>query len=90
MAVSDRPQWAALPRDLIALMTIVAISAADLQASASVIGPVVLALVLTIAVHPVFTGLRWRAVTSWIAITVVLLAVFAIVLDRTAHGSARC
>jgi hypothetical protein len=44
MAVSDRPQWAGLPRGLIALITIAAsvISVADLQASASVTGPVVL------------------------------------------------
>jgi AI-2 transport protein TqsA len=81
MAVSDRPQWAALPRGLIVLLTIAASvsSIAGLQAFASVLGPVMLALVLTIAVHPVFTGLR-RGVPSWLAMTVMLLAVFAIVL----------
>jgi AI-2 transport protein TqsA len=80
--MTDRPQWAALPRGLIVLLTIAAsvISIAGLQAFASVLGPVVLALVLTIAVHPVFAGLRRRGTPTWLAMTVMLLAVFAIVL----------
>lgn len=82
MTVPDRPQWAALPRGLIVLLTVAAsvISVAGLQAFASVLGPVVLALVLTIAVHPIFARLRRRGTPTWLAMTVMLLAVFAIVL----------
>lgn len=82
MTVPDRPQWAALPRGLIVLLTVAAsvISIAGLQAFASVLGPVVLALVLTIAVHPIFVRLRRRGTPTWLAMTVMLLAVFAIVL----------
>ena len=39
------------------------------------------ALVLTIVVHPVFIGLRRRGVPSWLAMTVMLLAVFGIAVS---------
>jgi hypothetical protein len=41
MIVSDRPQWAALPSSLITIAAIM-LAVADLQASASMIGPVAL------------------------------------------------
>jgi predicted PurR-regulated permease PerM len=37
--------------------------------------------VLTIVVHPVFIGLRRRGVPSWLAMTVMLLAVFGIAVS---------
>jgi predicted PurR-regulated permease PerM len=82
MTTSDRPQWAAPPRGLIVLLTVAAavITVAGLQAFAAVLGPVVLALVLTIAAHPVFVRLRRRGTPSWLAMTAMLLVMFTIVL----------
>jgi AI-2 transport protein TqsA len=73
---------AGLPRGLIVLLTVAAgvITVAGLQAFSAVLGPVLLALVLTIAVHPVFTGLRRRGWPSWAALTVMISAAVAIVL----------
>jgi AI-2 transport protein TqsA len=73
---------AGLPRGLIVLLTVAAgvITVAGLQAFSAVLGPVLLALVLTIAVHPVFTGLRRRGWPSWAALTVMITTGVAIVL----------
>jgi AI-2 transport protein TqsA len=71
-----------LPRGLIVLLALAAtvITVAGLQAFASVLGPVLLALVLTIGVHPIFTRLRRRGWPTWAAATVMILSAIAIVL----------
>jgi AI-2 transport protein TqsA len=71
-----------LPRGLIVLLTIAAsvVSVAGIRALASVVAPVVLALMLTIGVHPIFAGLRRRGWPPWLASTVTILSAIAIVL----------
>lgn len=53
---------------------------AGLKSAASVVGPAILALVLTIGVHPLHRWLRRRGWPSWAAVSVVLAAVYGILL----------
>ncbi|WP_037065758.1 AI-2E family transporter [Pseudonocardia acaciae] len=75
-----------LPRGLIVLLALAAmvIVAAGLRAFADILGPVFLALILTVAVHPLITRLRRRGAPTWLAVTVTLLATFVIVLGLAA------
>jgi AI-2 transport protein TqsA len=80
-----RPRFgpvSALPRGLIVLLTFAAavITVAGLQAFRSVLGPVLLALVLVIGVHPISARLRRRGWPPWAAATAMILASIAIVL----------
>lgn len=65
----------ALPRWLVVVLgfagTVVAL--AGLHLAASVVAPVLLALVLTVVVHPILTGLQRRGVRRGIAVTVGVL-----------------
>ena len=51
-----------------------------LQQFSSILAPVLLALVLVIGVHPLTALLRRRGVPQWLAVTITLLAVFAVVI----------
>jgi AI-2 transport protein TqsA len=77
--MADAPS-ASLPRGLIALVTLAAatITVAGLHSAAGIVGPVFLALVLTIAVHPIRTRLAARGVPGWIGTVVGMLAVYVI------------
>jgi AI-2 transport protein TqsA len=77
--VSYRP---ALPRGLIILLGVAAALGAALAMKqfANILGPVFLALVLSIAVHPIRRMADRRHLPAWLGIILSLLAVYAIVL----------
>jgi predicted PurR-regulated permease PerM len=71
---------ASLPRGLIALVALAAatITVAGLRSAAGIVGPVFLALVLTIAAHPIRTRLAARGVPGWLGTVAGMLAVYVI------------
>ncbi|MGQ0577088.1 MAG: AI-2E family transporter [Pseudonocardia sp.] len=73
---------AAFPRGLAVLLGAAAavIVAAGLQAAAWLVGPVFLALVIVIAVHPALGALRRRGVPSWAATAALVLIVYSVLL----------
>jgi predicted PurR-regulated permease PerM len=75
-----------LPRGLIVLLALAAmvVVVAGLRAFAEILGPVFLALMLTVAVHPLIPRLRRAGAPTWLAVAVTLLTVFAIVLGLAA------
>jgi AI-2 transport protein TqsA len=75
------PPWL-LPRGLIVLLALgsAIIVIAGMRAFAGVLGPVLLALMLTVAVHPLLVAARRRGWPSWAGVTAGLLAVYTIVL----------
>ncbi len=75
-----------MPRGLIVLlgMTGLLVSVLALQQFASILAPVLLALILVIGVHPLTGILRRRGVPMWLAVTVTLIAVLALVLGLAA------
>jgi AI-2 transport protein TqsA len=79
------PRWP-LPRGLIVLLALAAmvVVVGGLRAFAEILGPVFLALMLTVAVHPLMTRLRRAGAPTWLAVTVTLLTVFLIVLGLAA------
>ena len=79
------PRWL-LPRGLIVLlgMTGLLVSVLALQQFASILAPVLLALILVIGVHPLTGILRRRGVPMWLAVTITLIAVLALILGLAA------
>ena len=79
--VGERPgdQWA-MPRGVIVLLGIagVVIAVAGLRAVASIVGPVFLALIITIGVAPVGAALRKRGAPGWVATVASTLVAFGI------------
>jgi len=75
-----------LPRGLIVLLSVAAavVTVAGLKAFSSILGPVFLALMLTVAVHPLMGRLRGRGVPVWLATLLTLLATFAVVIALAA------
>ena len=75
-----------MPRGLIVLlgMTGLLVSVLALQQFASILAPVLLALVLVIGVHPLTTLLRRRGVPMWLAVTITLTTVLALILGLAA------
>jgi len=73
---------AGLPRGLLILLGLAAATVAvtGLRLSAGLVGPAFLALVLTIAVHPVRGWLRERGVPGWVATLAVLVGVYAVIV----------
>lgn len=72
----------ALPRWLTVVLGLAGatIGVAGLKAASAFVGPIVLALVMTVVVHPVLVGLRRRRVPGWLAVlTAVLVADGALV-----------
>jgi AI-2 transport protein TqsA len=71
-----------LPRALIALRATAAavIVGAGIQATAWLVGPVFLALVIVITVHPVHALLQRVGLPSWAATTVLVLVVYGVLL----------
>lgn len=76
------PAFDPLPRGVLVLLggATTVITVAGIQAFSSVIAPVLLALMLTIAVHPVTEQLRRRGAPGWLAGLAGLVAVYLIVL----------
>jgi AI-2 transport protein TqsA len=75
-----------MPRGSIVLlsMTGLLVSVLALQQFASILAPVLLALVLIIGVHPLTGILRRRGVPLWLAVTITLFAVLALILGLAA------
>ena len=76
----------ALPRALAVLLALAAtvVVAAGIRTSAWLLGPVFLALVIVITVHPVHHRLRRLGLPSWAATTLLVLAVYGILTALTA------
>lgn len=72
-----------LPRGVIVLIGLacLVVAVAGTRAFASVVGPTFLALMLTVAVHPLPEWLRRKGVPAWIATLIAILAVYAILLS---------
>jgi AI-2 transport protein TqsA len=70
----------ALPRAVVVLLALAAtvVVAAGVKASAWLLGPVFLALVIVITVHPVHDRLRRLGLPSWAATTLLVLAVYGL------------
>jgi AI-2 transport protein TqsA len=79
--VDTDSRWS-LPRGLIVVlsMTGLLVSVLALKEFAGIIAPVLLALVLVICFHPLIGILRRRGAPLWLAVTVTLLALVAVVL----------
>jgi predicted PurR-regulated permease PerM len=71
-----------LPRALIVLLGAASavVLAAGIQATAWLVGPVFLALVIVITVHPVHDWLRRVGLPSWAATTVLVLVVYGVLV----------
>ncbi|WP_448222358.1 AI-2E family transporter [Gordonia iterans] len=75
------PTWS-LPRGVIVTLGMagLVVSITGLRSVSSIAGPVFLALMLVVAVHPLSRWLRARGWPSWLACLVVVLAVYAILI----------
>lgn len=82
-AVADRWQ---LPRGLIILLALASavIVVFGMRQVADILGPMFLALVLTITVHPLRTWLSSRGVPRWLATLLVILGIYAILIGIVA------
>src|SRR3954447_2883059 len=71
-----------VPRWLVVLLGLAAtvITVTGLRAAAATIAPVVLALVLTAAAHPVLRWCRRHGAPQWLAVVATLLVVYAVVI----------
>ncbi|MFW0789467.1 AI-2E family transporter [Gordonia sp. CPCC 205333] len=80
-AQAAAPQWS-LPRGLIVLVSVagLVVSVAGIRSVAGIVGPVFLALMLTIAVHPAGRWLRGKGCPRWLAFLTVLTSVYAILI----------
>ena len=76
----------ALPRAVVVLLALAAavVVAAGIKAGAWLLGPVFLALVIVITVHPVHDRLRRLGLPSWAATTVLILAVYGVLIALSA------
>lgn len=73
------PAWS-LPRGVIVLLGLASlvVSVAGMRSFASVVGPVFLALMLTVAVHPLPVWLQGKGLPRWAATLIALAAVYSI------------
>lgn len=80
------PENASLPRAVTVLLGAAAavVAAGGLYAAAWLVGPVFLALVVVILVHPLHGRLRRAGMPGWIATTVLLLAIYGLLLALSA------
>ena len=83
MAADDAaPAPAKLPRGLIILGTLAAVSitVAGLRGASGILGPIFLALVLTILVHPVRTMVLARGAPAWVGTVTAMVTVYLLLL----------
>ncbi len=71
-----------LPRALVVLLAMAAavVVAAGIQAAAWLVGPVFLALVIVLTVHPIHERMRRAGLPPWVATTVLVLVVYAVLV----------
>ncbi|AHK27969.1 AI-2E family transporter [Rhodococcus opacus] len=74
-------RWS-MPRGLIVILGLAAlvVTVAGIQVAASIVGPIFLALMLTVAVHPLPEWLRRKGVPGWFATIAAILVVNSIIL----------
>ncbi|MDV7084727.1 AI-2E family transporter [Rhodococcus opacus] len=74
-------QWS-MPRGLIVILGLAAlvVTVAGIQVAASIVGPIFLALMLTVAVHPLPEWLHRKGVPGWLATIAAILVVNGIIL----------
>lgn len=75
------PSWS-LPRGVIVLIGVagLVVTVAGIKSVATIVGPTFLALMLTIAVHPVGRWLRGKGCPRWLAFLAVLSSIYAILI----------
>src|SRR6188768_16891 len=75
------PSWT-IPRGLIVLLAAASavVTVAGMRAFADILGPVVLALMLTIAVQPIQTRAQRRGLRPWIGMAAALVTVYLILI----------
>ena len=80
--VSDRSSARTVPRGLAVLVALASITVvtAGIKVTAGIVGPVFLALILVIAVHPAGTYLRRHGWPRWLSAIVVLVALYGILV----------
>ena len=85
------PADAGLTRPVVLLIgaACAVVAAAGIRAAAGIVAPIMLSLVLTIAVLPLFHWVRGRGWPSWLATLIALVATYAIVLVLVL-GTALC
>ncbi|MGZ8819586.1 MAG: AI-2E family transporter [Mycobacterium sp.] len=78
---TEAPTWG-LPRGLVVLIGLAAtvVAVAGMKEFASILGPVVLALVLTIAIYPLQTWLRRKGFPAWLAMVIALAVIYSFLL----------
>lgn len=84
-AAAVEPRWP-IPRGLIVVlgMTGLLVSVLALREFTSIVGPVVLALILVIGVHPLTGILRRRGAPMWLAVTLTLIALILVIVGLAA------
>ncbi|HEY5858072.1 MAG TPA: AI-2E family transporter [Aldersonia sp.] len=82
---SGAPSWT-IPRGLIVLLAAAAtvVTVAGMRGFADILGPVVLALMLTIAVQPIQTAAQRRGLRPWIGMAAALVTVYLILIGIAA------
>ncbi|WP_067690891.1 AI-2E family transporter [Nocardia jejuensis] len=83
--LDPRVSWS-IPRGLIVLLASASavVSIAGIKVFAAIVGPVFLALMLTVAVQPIQSWTRRRGWPSWLGMAMALLAAYAIVVGLLA------
>ncbi|MFW0787307.1 AI-2E family transporter [Gordonia sp. CPCC 206044] len=79
---TEPPSSWSMPRGTIVLLTIagLVVTVGGMKAVAGLVGPVFLALMLTVAVQPIPAWLRRKGLPTWLAFVATLLAVYGILL----------
>lgn len=80
---ASMPELVGPARGLVVLVGLAAtfVVVLGLKAASSLVGPAFLALVLTIAMHPIRRGLRRAHVPAWVATVLCILAVYAVLVS---------
>jgi AI-2 transport protein TqsA len=79
-------QASRVPRGVILVLAVAGslVAALTVQQFAAIVAPVVLALILVIAVHPLTGILHRHGLPTWLAVTITLVAVLALILGLAA------
>ncbi len=86
MTVQARTGNGLLPRGLIVVLAVTGllVTTLALQQFASILAPVLLALILVIGVHPLTGMLRRHGVPRWLAVTITLMALLVVIVGLAA------
>jgi AI-2 transport protein TqsA len=84
-AAAAEPRWL-VPRGLIVVLAVTGllVSVLAMREFASILGPVLLALILAMGVHPLTGILRRRGAPMWLAVTVTLVTLLGVILSLAA------